>query len=71
MTPTELQRARRAAKATQEAFARRLGVHTRTLSRWETGAVPVPRWVWLVLTMAALRAKRPRGDPDRAHAESA
>jgi transcriptional regulator with XRE-family HTH domain len=58
MTPTELQRARRAAKATQEAFARRLGVHTRTLSRWETGAVPVPRWVWLVLWRFAPRWRR-------------
>lgn len=48
MTPATLRAARHALGMTQEAFAKALGVHVRTLSRWETGA-PIPRWVGLVL----------------------
>ena len=49
MTHTALRAARVALGMTQEAFARDLGVSTRTLSRWETGAYRIPAWVELVL----------------------
>lgn len=49
MTPVTLKQARTGFRMTQEAFATALGVHVRTLSRWETGAAPIPRWVWMVL----------------------
>jgi len=39
MTPSEVRRIRRRLGLTQSAFAALLGVHEKTVTRWESGAV--------------------------------
>ena len=42
MTPAELKRSRLALGLSQTALAKRLGVHTMTVSRWERAFVAIP-----------------------------
>jgi DNA-binding transcriptional regulator YiaG len=59
MTPANLRDAREALKLTQEGFAEAVAVCTRTVSRWETGASPIPVWVELILKASGYRAPLP------------
>lgn len=45
---------RRKLGKTQVELGKLLGVDTMTVSRWETGRRPVPKWLWLA--MKAIRA---------------
>lgn len=56
MAPESLISARRILGLTQADLARILGVNTRTPSRWETGVVPIPQPVALLLVAALVSA---------------
>ncbi len=56
MTPTELYQRRLAIGVKQSGLAELLGVHVITVSKWERGVVPVPRWLHLALWAIEHRA---------------
>ena len=49
MQSDTLRTLRTLAGLTQSGLAASLGVHRVTVTRWETGAVPIPQWVELAL----------------------
>ena len=49
MSPETLLALRTLAGMSQSRLAASLGVHRVTVTRWETGAVPIPQWVELAL----------------------
>ena len=61
MTGTDVQRLRRRLGLTQAALARKIGVHTLTVSRWERGQVrvtePMARLLRLLATMPTTKKK--------------
>ena len=61
MTGTDVQRLRRRLGLTQAALARKLGVHTLTVSRWECDRVqvtePMARLLRLLATMPTTKKK--------------
>ncbi len=52
MTGKQLKRIRLAMELEQMELAKKLGVHSVTVSRWETSASPVPKTALLVKLMA-------------------
>ena len=49
MTPATFAQYRKAAGLTQEAVASLWGVHRVTISSWERGVYPVPKWAELLV----------------------
>ena len=49
MRPDTLRTLRTLAGLTQSGLAASLGVHRVTVARWETGRIPIPRWVELAM----------------------
>jgi len=60
VTKDEFKRLRKSAGHTQASIAKEMGVHLRTVTRWEIGEVVVPRVVELALLFIADRAKGKR-----------
>jgi len=60
VTKDEFKKLRRSAGHTQASMAKEMGVHQRTVTRWEIGEVVVPRVVELALLYIAGRAKGKR-----------
>ncbi len=58
MTPAEIRAARRALDLSQSQLAARLGVHQKSVSKWERGEHPVP----LHVALAVAHLSCPRGD---------
>ena len=58
MTKSEFKRLRTEAGHTQATLAKQLGVHLRTVTRWEIGEVMIPRVVELALRYIAEHAQR-------------
>jgi DNA-binding XRE family transcriptional regulator len=59
MTPDDLHMARRRLHLTQGELAEKLGLHTQTICRWETGRLPVPRWVpFAMMGLTAVRVAK-------------
>lgn len=56
MRPESMVETRKTLRLTQAELARILGVNTRTPSRWETGVVPIPQSVALLLVAALMSA---------------
>lgn len=56
MRPESMIETRKILRLTQAELARILGVNTRTPSRWETGVVPIPQPVALLLVAALMSA---------------
>ncbi len=61
MTPSDLYQRRLAIGVKQSGLAYLLGVHVLTVSKWERGVVPVPRWMPLALW--AIEHNAPAGRP--------
>lgn len=53
MTPTELKKFRKKLDVSQYEFAEMLGYQVWTVNRWESGKVPIPKWMDII--EAALR----------------
>ena len=51
MTPATFAQYRKAAGLTQEAVASLWGVHRVTISSWERGLYPVPKWAGLLVRL--------------------
>jgi len=60
MTKEEFKQLREYAGHTQASLSREMGIHLRTVTRWEIGEVDVPRVVELALRYIADRAKGKR-----------
>ena len=60
VTGDEFRRLRERIGYTQAALAKDMDIAIRTLTRWETEAIPVPRIAELALRYLALRSKRPK-----------
>jgi DNA-binding transcriptional regulator YiaG len=60
MDAEAFKRHRRRLRLTQAALAAKLGVHTLTVSRWETGAHPIPQMVALLITSWKGKGGRPK-----------
>ncbi len=58
VTKDEFKRLRKSAGHTQASLSREMGVHLRTVTRWEIGEVDVPRVVELALRYIADRIKK-------------
>lgn len=56
MTPADLKAWRTLQGLDQRQLADRLGVHVLTVSRWERGQTPIPRWLHLALWAIEHRA---------------
>lgn len=54
MSPDTLRNLRTLAGLSQSGLAAYLGVHRVTVTRWETGVVPIPQWVGLALQGLAI-----------------
>ncbi len=64
VTKDEFKRLRKSAGYTQASLSMEMGIHIRTVTRWEIGEVDVPRVVELALRYIADRAK---GKGDASH----
>jgi transcriptional regulator with XRE-family HTH domain len=60
VTKDEFKKLRKSAGHTQASLAKEMGVHLRTVTRWEIGEVAVPRAIELALRFIAERAKHRR-----------
>jgi len=60
VTKDEFKKLRKSAEHTQASLSREMGVHIRTVTRWEIGEVDVPRVVELALRYIADKAKKKR-----------
>lgn len=60
MQSGEFKKLRKAAGHTQASIAREMGVHLRTVTRWEIGEVMVPRVVELALRYIVEHVKKDR-----------
>jgi len=60
VTEDEFRELRKLAGHTQASIAKEMGVHLRTVTRWEIGEVVIPRVVELALLYIADRAKGKR-----------
>ena len=58
MTKDEFKKLRKRAGHTQASIAKEMGVHLRTVTRWEIGEVVIPRVVELALRYIAERPKK-------------
>ena len=60
VTSVDLKRLRAQAGHTQASLAKELGVHLRTVTRWEIGEIIIPRVVELALRYIVKHAKKDR-----------
>jgi DNA-binding transcriptional regulator YiaG len=60
VTKDEFKALRRKAGHTQATLAKEMGVHLRTVTRWEIGEITVPRVVELALRYIAEHAQKKR-----------
>jgi len=60
VTKDEFKKLRSSASHTQASIAKEMGVHLRTVTRWEIGEVVVPRVVELALRYITDKAKKKR-----------
>jgi len=60
MTKDEFKALRSKAGHTQASLAKKMGVHLRTVTRWEIGEIIIPRVVELALRYIAERTKKKR-----------
>ncbi len=60
VTKDEFKRFRKSAGHTQASLSREMGIHIRTVTRWEIGEVVIPRVVELALLYIADKAKKKR-----------
>lgn len=60
VTKDEFKKLRKSAGHTQASLAREMGVHLRTVTRWEIGEIIVPKVVELALRYIAEKSKRGR-----------
>jgi len=60
VTKDEFKKLRKSAGHTQASLSREMGIHIRTVTRWEIGEVDVPRVVELALLYIADKAKKKR-----------
>ncbi len=60
MTKDEFKKLRKSARHTQASMAKEMGVHSRTVTRWEIGEVVIPRVVELALQYIADKVKKNR-----------
>ena len=58
MTKDEFKKLRKSARHTQASMAKEMGVHSRTVTRWEIGEVVIPRVVELAIRYIAERPKK-------------
>lgn len=58
MTPEELKRRRESLGLTQSLLARELDVDVITVSRWERGVHPVPRYIELAIEAIEIRRQQ-------------
>jgi len=58
VTKDEFKKLRKRAGHTQASIAKEMGVHSRTVTRWEIGEVVVPRVVELALRYIAQKGRR-------------
>jgi len=58
VTKDEFKRLRKRASHTQASIAKEMGVHLRTVTRWEIGEVVIPRVVELAIRYIAERPKK-------------
>jgi len=61
VTKDEFKKLRKSAGHTQASIAKEMGVHLRTVTRWEIGEVVIPRVVELALRYIAQGTKKKRG----------
>jgi DNA-binding transcriptional regulator YiaG len=61
VTKDEFKKLRSKAGHTQATLAREMGVHLRTVTRWEIGEIAIPRVVELALRYIAEHAKKHGG----------
>jgi len=61
VTKDKFKELRKRAGHTQASIAKAMGVHIRTVTRWEIGEWPVPRVVELALRYIGDKAKKKRG----------
>jgi DNA-binding transcriptional regulator YiaG len=62
MTATALKQRRKALGLTQSALAAKIGVHEITVAKWETGAVPIPKPIALLMQLLTkTEGERKRG----------
>ena len=60
VTKNEFKRLRKSAGHTQASLSREMGIHIRTVTRWEIGEVVIPKVVELALRHIAEKAKKKR-----------
>jgi len=60
VTKDEFKKLRKRAGHTQASIAKEMGVHSRTVTRWEIGEIVIPRVVELALQYIADKAKKNR-----------
>jgi len=60
VTKDEFKKLRKRAGNTQASIAKEMGVHIRTVTRWEIGEVVIPRVAELALLYIADKAKKKR-----------
>ncbi len=58
MTPGAFRKIRKSIGYSQPKLCKEMGISTRTITRWETGEVPVPKVAEMALELAVLKAKR-------------
>ena len=60
MTKDEFKKLRKRAGHTQASIAKEMGVHIRTVTRWEIGEIVIPKVVELAIRYIADKAKKKR-----------
>ncbi len=60
MNKDEFKRLRKSAGHTQASLAKEMGVHIRTVTRWEIGEIVIPRVVELAIRYVTDKAKKYR-----------
>jgi len=58
VTPDGFRKIRESIGYSQARLAKKMDITIRTITRWETGEVPIPKTVELALEHIALKAKR-------------
>ena len=58
MTPGAFKKSRESIGYSQPELCKEMGISTRTITRWETGEVPIPKVAEMALELVVLKAKR-------------
>lgn len=62
MTPAEMKQLREEMELTQTELAQELGVDMMTVSRWERGRHPIPKYIDLAVSYLKLRRRMPEAE---------